>query len=133
MDLPNGLHAIRPLLCTRVSAAIPNKFELSATETAMKNHPDQTTPRPDEELGNPNDDGCVLGTAGRDEDPNATTDWDHDTDSAGNVMTPEDRRGLPGYPDDSGSDMTPVGSTPKSDAKAPQKNQAPDQDNEGAD
>ncbi|VVM36205.1 hypothetical protein PS645_00036 [Pseudomonas fluorescens] len=44
----------------------------------------------------PNDDGCVIGTAGRDEDPNATTDWDHpDNDSQ---MTPADTRGLPGYP-----------------------------------
>lgn len=46
---------------------------------------------------NPNDDGFVISTAGRDEDPNATTDWDHAPDS-GEAMTPEDTRGLPGYP-----------------------------------
>lgn len=45
----------------------------------------------------PNDDGCVLGTAGRDEDPNATTDWDHPADSD-TRMNPGDTRGLPGYP-----------------------------------
>lgn len=37
----------------------------------------------------PNEDGCVLGTAGRDEDPNATTDWDHPDDpNAGQVLEP---------------------------------------------
>jgi len=59
-------------------------------------HP-SSTDKPLEETLNPNDDGFVIGTAGRDEDPNATTDWDHarDTDE---VMTPADTRGLPGYP-----------------------------------
>ncbi|KIF56586.1 hypothetical protein EVS84_25945 [Pseudomonas koreensis] len=46
---------------------------------------------------NPNDDGFVIGTAGRDEDPNATTDWDVSRDNE-DVMTPDDTRGLPGYP-----------------------------------
>ncbi|MDT8907749.1 hypothetical protein V9K90_11370 [Pseudomonas sp. CCNWLW56] len=48
---------------------------------------------------NPNDDGFVLGTAGRDEDPNAApayaTDRRHDRDE----LTPEDARGMPGYPE----------------------------------
>jgi hypothetical protein len=59
-------------------------------------HP-SSTDKPLEETLSPNDDGFVIGTAGRDEDPNATTDWDHarDTDE---VMTPADTRGLPGYP-----------------------------------
>ncbi|HWH85351.1 MAG TPA: hypothetical protein VNV36_01085 [Pseudomonas sp.] len=49
------------------------------------------------ETVNPNDDGFVLGTAGRDEDPNATTDWDVSRDNE-DVMKPDDTRGLPGYP-----------------------------------
>lgn len=37
--------------------------------------------QPFEESPAPNEDGCVLGTAGRNEDPNATTDWDHPDDT----------------------------------------------------
>jgi hypothetical protein len=37
----------------------------------------------------PNDDGCVLGTAGRDEDPNATTDWDHPQSAESIEKTPQ--------------------------------------------
>lgn len=43
----------------------------------MKHDPSNTQNRPVEDLGQPNDDGNVIGTAGRDEDPNAATDWDH--------------------------------------------------------
>ncbi|WP_017529058.1 hypothetical protein [Pseudomonas fluorescens] len=43
----------------------------------MKHEPSNQQYRPVEEAGTPNEDGCVIGTAGRDEDPNATTDWDH--------------------------------------------------------
>ncbi|AZE88764.1 hypothetical protein [Pseudomonas orientalis] len=43
----------------------------------MKHDPSNTQNRPLEPLDNPNEDGCVIGTAGRDEDPNATTDWAH--------------------------------------------------------
>ncbi|MCF4996570.1 hypothetical protein GIW70_20890 [Pseudomonas syringae] len=56
----------------------------------MKRHPSSITNVPTENLGEPNDDGCVIGTAGRDEDPNAATDWDHESDSAGNVPTVDD-------------------------------------------
>lgn len=37
---------------------------------------------PPEKSPEPNEDGCVLGTAGRNEDPNATTDWDHPDDTS---------------------------------------------------
>ncbi len=53
---------------------------------------------------NPNDDGFAIGTAGRDEDPNATTDWDVSRDNE-DVMTPDDTRGLPGYP---GAEKQPI-------------------------
>lgn len=43
----------------------------------MKNPPTKNKAATSEVLKNPNDDGFVLGTAGRDEDPNATRDWDH--------------------------------------------------------
>lgn len=43
----------------------------------MKHNPSHPQNRPLESLDKPNEDGCVIGTAGRDEDPNATTDWDH--------------------------------------------------------
>ncbi|AZF26308.1 hypothetical protein [Pseudomonas sp. R2-60-08W] len=43
----------------------------------MNHDPSNSQRRPVEPLDKPNDDGCVIGTAGRDEDPNATTDWDH--------------------------------------------------------
>nr|WP_314561858.1 hypothetical protein [uncultured Pseudomonas sp.] len=46
----------------------------------MKHDPSNTEPVPVKNPQNPNDDGCVVGTAGRDEDPNATTDWDHPDD-----------------------------------------------------
>jgi hypothetical protein len=60
------------------------------------NHPSSNDKTLDD-TGNPNDDGFAIGTAGRDEDPNATTDWDVSRDSE-DVMTPDDTRGLPGYP-----------------------------------
>ncbi|MBC3271294.1 MULTISPECIES: hypothetical protein [unclassified Pseudomonas] len=61
--------------------------------------------KPLDDTVNPNDDGFVLGTAGRDEDPNATTDWDH-AGAGGDVMTPADSRGLPGYPGAEKNDPT---------------------------
>jgi len=54
--------------------------------------------KPDEDLGNPNDDGCVLGTAGRDEDPNQGADYHKPESDPKNVQTPEDAHGMPGYP-----------------------------------
>jgi hypothetical protein len=68
-----------------------------ALEASMKTHP-PTPDKPIEDLGNPNDDGCVLGTAGRNEDPNATTDWDKKGKSPDHRKAPNDARGLPGYP-----------------------------------
>jgi len=85
--------------------------------------------RPDtplEENVNPNDDGFVLGTAGRDEDPNATTDGNRRPES-GEVMTPDDTRGLPGYPGaEENAPSRKPGDAAKDDA-------ASAQDNEGAD
>ena len=51
-------------------------------------------------LENPNDDGCVLGTAGRDEDPNAAPDYGAQDDAGRRELKPEDARGMPGYPKD---------------------------------
>lgn len=42
----------------------------------MKPRSTSTQNLPENDSSHPNDDGCILGTAGRDEDPNATTDWD---------------------------------------------------------
>jgi hypothetical protein len=67
----------------------------------MKPHSTSNQNLPENDPSRPNDDGCILGTADRDEDPNATTDRDHEVDSADNGLTPEDARGLPGYPNDS--------------------------------
>ncbi len=63
----------------------------------MKHEPSNPQNRPVEELGQPNDDGNVLGTAGRDEAPNAATDWDH----PGTVRKPGEADVLPpnGTPD----------------------------------
>ncbi|CAI8854102.1 hypothetical protein [Pseudomonas serbica] len=66
----------------------------------MKTQPTITEERPAEGLGNPNDDGCVLGTAGRDEDPNSTTDWGGKKTPPGHLKETDDTRGLPGYPRD---------------------------------
>lgn len=95
----------------------------------MKPHPTSTQNLPENDPGLPNDDGCILGTAGRDEDPNATTDWDHESDSAGNVLTPEDARGLPGYPKDSENDQTqaipskwPSNDEPQTGTQTPKQN-----------
>lgn len=63
----------------------------------MKTHP-PTPDTPIEDQSNPNDDGCVLGTAGRNEDPNATTDWDKKVKLPGRRQGSNDARGLPGYP-----------------------------------
>lgn len=63
----------------------------------MKTHP-PTPDIPIEDQSDPNDDGCVLGTAGRNEDPNATTDWDKKGKLPGHRQAHNDARGLPGYP-----------------------------------
>jgi len=56
------------------------------------------TSQPPEDLGNPNDDGCVLGTAGRDEDPNACTNYAERSSQGSGENLSQDDRGLPGYP-----------------------------------
>lgn len=60
--------------------------------------PSTTQDKPIKDLDNPNDDGCVLGQAGRNEDPNATTDRDKERNSPGHRQGPNEARGLPGYP-----------------------------------
>jgi hypothetical protein len=67
----------------------------------MKAHPSTTENLPTNESGNLNNDGCILVSAGLDDAQNATTNWDQDSDSAGNIQTPEDAHGMPGYPRDS--------------------------------
>ncbi|VVO27130.1 hypothetical protein [Pseudomonas fluorescens] len=57
-----------------------------------------STSQPPEDLGNPNDDGCVLGTAGRDEDPNACTTYAERSAQEPGENLSQDDRGLPGYP-----------------------------------
>jgi hypothetical protein len=79
----------------------------------MKPNSPTTQKTPGNDLSNPNDDGCVLGTAGRDEDPNATTDWDTEIDPMGNAQAAEDARGLPGYPSDPEVDEAPPASSPE--------------------
>lgn len=100
----------------------------------MKPHPTSIENLPVNDLGDPNDDGCILGTAGHDEDPNATTDCDHESDSAGNVQTPEDAHGLPGYPRDIEDDeehsiplKRPRGAEPETGIETPE------QDNDSVD
>ncbi|WP_434653895.1 hypothetical protein J3P96_25370 [Pseudomonas sp. R3-56] len=63
----------------------------------MSNPQDPTLPQT---LDNPNDDGFVLGTAGRDEDPNAATAYATDDRHDRDELTPEDAHGMPGYPDE---------------------------------
>lgn len=80
-----------------------------------------------EDLGNPNDDGCVLGTAGRDEDPNACTHY------AERENLSQDDRGLPGYPSKSESgperkDKASVAQKPHPDRT--ESEQTPEQDND---
>lgn len=88
----------------------------------MKSHPSSTEPSPTDDVVQPNDDGCVLGTAGRDEDPNATTDWDRDSDSSGTILTPDDAHGLPGYPHDPEDDVgLPPNGRPEIDIETPIK------------
>ena len=53
----------------------------------------------DEVRDNPNDDGFVLGSAGRDEDPNAAPAYATDRRHERDELTPEDARGMPGYPE----------------------------------
>ena len=76
----------------------------------MNATPHDKTSTPNDELDAPNDDGFVIGTAGREEDPNTTTDWKHPGD-ANDVLTPEDSRGMPGYPRADDSSPSQEGST----------------------
>ena len=76
----------------------------------MKHNPSNPQYRPLEHADAPNEDGCVIGTAGRDEDPNATTDWDHPDSAA----TPAD------------ASIKPASGTPGIDA-------VPESENDGAD
>jgi hypothetical protein len=62
----------------------------------MSNPQDPTIPQTP---ANPNDDGFVLGTAGRDEDPNAAPAYAIDRRHERDELTPEDARGMPGYPE----------------------------------
>ena len=64
----------------------------------MKTHPSAPQDKAIADLSNPNDDGCVLGTSGRDEDPNAIVNRDKTRNSTGHPQGPNDTRGLPGYP-----------------------------------
>ncbi|EJF68218.1 hypothetical protein A462_28345 [Pseudomonas sp. Ag1] len=79
----------------------------------MTNDPSNTESAPVKNPREPNDDGFVVGTAGRDEDPNATTDWDHPDDPQHRKGTDEDSQpppnGTPGIdivpgPDNDGAD-----------------------------
>jgi hypothetical protein len=88
----------------------------------MKPDPTSTKNSPTNSEGAPNDDGFVLGTAGRDEDPNATTDWNHDSDATGNNLSPDDARGLPGYPRESKDDLgLPPNGRPETGIETPEK------------
>jgi hypothetical protein len=51
----------------------------------------------DDDLSNPNDDGFVLGSAGRDEDPNAGANYGIPQRHSDREISPTDRRGIPGY------------------------------------
>ena len=83
----------------------------------MSNPQDPTIPQAPT---NPNDDGFVLGTAGRDEDPNAApayaTDSRHDRDE----LTPEDARGMPGYPEEK-PPKEPAGEEAESGIETPEQ------------
>ena len=60
-------------------------------------HPqDPTRPQAQD---NPNDDAFVLGSAGRDEDPNAAPSYAIDRRHERDELTPSDARGMPGYPE----------------------------------
>ncbi|OPA92933.1 hypothetical protein BFW88_10565 [Pseudomonas fluorescens] len=69
----------------------------------MKHDPSHPQQDSHEDLGDPNDDGCLVGTAGREEDPNATTDWDHpddiDTELEIDVKPPNGTPGIDVVPD----------------------------------
>jgi hypothetical protein len=102
-----------------------------ALETLMAAHPTSGKTLSVNNIENPNDDGCVLGTAGRDEDPNATTDWDHDSDAD---LAPEDARGLPGYPSHSDDDqLHSIPSKRQLDDEPGGSTDTPPQDNDSAD
>lgn len=75
--------------------------------------------QPFEESPAPNEDGCVLGTAGRNEDPNATTDWDHPADNSA-----EKSRQPPGSGKAREAALPPNGTPGIDTVPAPQKHHA---------
>lgn len=86
------------------------------------------------EPGNSTDDGCIQVTAGRDEEPDATTVLDHKSDSAGNIQTPEEAHGMPSYPRDSEDDKAhSLPSTRRSSGEPETVIDTPAQDNDSVD
>lgn len=88
----------------------------------MSNPQDPAIP---EEQVNPNDDGWVLGTAGRDEDPNAAPAYAIDRRHERDELTPEDARGMPGYPEK----KPPAKPADKEGAEAEPGIETPEQEN----
>ncbi|MFW9269564.1 hypothetical protein [Pseudomonas sp. NR3] len=82
----------------------------------MSTPQDPTTPKT---LDNPNDDGFVLGTAGRDEDPNAAPAYAVDSRHDRDELTPEDAHGMPGYPEE--KPAAPAGEEPESGIETPEQ------------
>ena len=89
----------------------------------MSNPQDPDTPQA---VDNPNDDGFVLGTAGRDEDPSAAPAYAIDRRYDRDELTPEDTRGMPGYPEK----KTPDKPVDKDDAEAEPGIETPEQGND---
>lgn len=81
----------------------------------MKRHPSSIKEQPAEDLSNPNDDGCVLGTAGRDEDPNATTDWGKKGASADARQPEANAQGSSGFSPRPADDRAPPAVRPPQD------------------
>jgi hypothetical protein len=95
----------------------------------MKPDPSTTKNEPTRDLNNPNDDGCVLGTAGRDEDPNATTDWDKERNAEDHRQGPNDARGMPGYPHETPDEPSTTSTQPRNREAEPGI-ETPEQDND---
>ncbi|MDO7897918.1 hypothetical protein [Pseudomonas citrulli] len=88
---------------------------------------DPQDPRLSKPRENPNDDGFVLGTAGRDEDPNAAPSYAIDRRHDRDELTPEDSRGMPGYPEEK-PPVKPAGKD--KDAEAEPGIETPEQGND---
>ncbi|EJL01993.1 hypothetical protein PflQ2_5223 [Pseudomonas fluorescens Q2-87] len=89
----------------------------------MNHSQDPTTPQA---VDSPNDDGFVLGTAGRDEDPNAAPAYAIDSRHDRDELTPEDARGMPGYPEEKPSEKP----ADKDNAEAEPGIETPEQGND---